>query len=177
MVQQYEKAYFDAREVLYFRGKKVAKPTFGGDGLRYCPVDGSPLTDRGVFKEAWGDQLAEEILHELAESDYFDNCCRECDRIWLEFTDATQRYIEIFTQLQRAANRDDSASLAVLDLLLKDAAKGRQSARQNVRRHAATHAKTNQSCIADTAATPNSWVAQSSESAQSFFLIAGEINL
>jgi hypothetical protein len=68
MVQQYEKAYLDAREVLYFRGKKVAKPTVGEDGFRYCPVDGFLLTDRGVFKEAWGDQLADEILREQTEN-------------------------------------------------------------------------------------------------------------
>src|SRR5580704_10296323 len=135
MVPQYEKAYLDARDVLYLRGKKVAKPTFGEDGLRRCPVDGSPLTDRGVFKEAWGDQLADEILRELAESNSLHNCCSECDWIWLQFTDATQRYIETFTQLQ-SANPEDSASLAVLDLLLKDASKRRQSARQNVRGHA-----------------------------------------
>ena len=67
MVQQYEKAYFDAREVLHFRGKKVARPNLGEDGLRYCPVDGSPLTDRGVFKEAWGETLADEILRERVE--------------------------------------------------------------------------------------------------------------
>ena len=88
MVQQYEKAYLDAREVLYFRGKKVAKPTFGEDGFRYCPVDGFLLTDHGVFKEAWGDQLADEILRELTEIDSFQRCCSECDPIWLRFTDA-----------------------------------------------------------------------------------------
>lgn len=141
MVKQYEKAYLDAREVLYFRGKKVAKPTFGEDGFRYCPVDGFPLTDRGVFEEAWGDQLADEILRELAESDSFNNkCCSECDRIWLRFTDATHYYVDAFARLQRAGNRKDSASLAYLDLSLKNAAERRQSARQNVRHHSAMHA-------------------------------------
>jgi hypothetical protein len=128
------------------------------DGVRHCPVGGSLLTDRGLFKEAWGDQLADDILSELAESNSLHNCCSECDRIWLQFIDATQRYIEIFTQLQ-SANPEDSASLFVLDLLLKDASKRRQSARQNVSGHAATHAKTDQSCIANTAGLPTSLVA------------------
>jgi hypothetical protein len=64
MRDHYEEAYWKAREVLYRREKKVGKPVYRQDGLRYCPVDGSPLTDRDVLKEAWGLELADEILRE-----------------------------------------------------------------------------------------------------------------
>jgi hypothetical protein len=60
----YEHAYNEARAVLHRRGKKVESPTIGSDGIRHCRVNGLPLTDRELFKEAWGERLAEEILHE-----------------------------------------------------------------------------------------------------------------
>jgi len=60
----YEKAYYEARAVLHRRGKILEMPTFGRDGVRYCRVDGMPLTDRELFEDAWGEGLAEEILHE-----------------------------------------------------------------------------------------------------------------
>ena len=60
----FEQAYYEARAVLHRRGKIVEKPVFGSDGIRYCRVDGRPLTDRELLKDAWGEGLAEEILHE-----------------------------------------------------------------------------------------------------------------
>ena len=60
----YEQAYNEARAVLHRRGKIVARPTVGSDGSRFCRVDGLPLTDRELFKDAWGERLAEEILQE-----------------------------------------------------------------------------------------------------------------
>jgi hypothetical protein len=60
----YEQAYSEARAVLHRRGKTVESPSFGSDGIRYCRVNGLPLTDREVFKDAWGERLAEEILRE-----------------------------------------------------------------------------------------------------------------
>jgi hypothetical protein len=61
--EAYEQAYNEAREVLHRRGKILERPTFGNDGIRFCRADGLPLTDRELFKEAWGEPLAEEILH------------------------------------------------------------------------------------------------------------------
>ena len=60
----YEQAYSEARAVLHRRGKILEKPVFGSDGIRYCCVDGLLLTDRELLKDAWGEGLAEEILHE-----------------------------------------------------------------------------------------------------------------
>src|SRR5216684_1742049 len=48
--EAYEKAYCDAREVLYNRGKKVGGPQRAVD-VRYCPVDGLPLTDRELLMD------------------------------------------------------------------------------------------------------------------------------
>ena len=42
----------------------LESPIIGSDGIRYCRVNGSPLTDQELFKDAWGERLAEEILHE-----------------------------------------------------------------------------------------------------------------
>jgi hypothetical protein len=60
----YEHAYSEARAVLHRRGKIVETPTVGSDGIRSCRVNGLPLTDRELFKEAWGERLADEILQE-----------------------------------------------------------------------------------------------------------------
>jgi hypothetical protein len=60
----YEQAYTEARAVLHRRGRLVESPTIGNDGIRYCRVNGLPLTDREVFEDAWGEGLAEEILRE-----------------------------------------------------------------------------------------------------------------
>jgi len=60
----FEQAYYEARSVLHRRGKIVERPVYGSDGIRYCRVDGRPLTDRELLKDAWGEGLAEEILQE-----------------------------------------------------------------------------------------------------------------
>jgi hypothetical protein len=63
-MDHYQEDYWQAREVIYRRDKKVGKPVLCPDGLRYCLVDGSLLTDHDVLKEAWGVDLADEILRE-----------------------------------------------------------------------------------------------------------------
>ena len=73
----YEKAYCDAREALYNRGKKVGSPLLGPDYIRHCAVDGLLLNDRDVLKEAWDERLADEILVELAGSESLPNYCSE----------------------------------------------------------------------------------------------------
>jgi hypothetical protein len=60
--EEYEAAYWQARDALYRRGKEVGMPAPGRDGLRECHVDGNPLTDRELFTEAWGSVLADDIL-------------------------------------------------------------------------------------------------------------------
>jgi hypothetical protein len=60
----FEQAYYEARSVLHRRGKIVERPVYGSDGIRHCRVDGLPLTDRELLRDAWGEGLAEEILQE-----------------------------------------------------------------------------------------------------------------
>ena len=60
--EEYEAAYWQARDALYRRGKEVGMPAPGRNGLRECHVNGNPLTDRELFTEAWGCGLADDIL-------------------------------------------------------------------------------------------------------------------
>jgi hypothetical protein len=60
----YEHAYSEARAVLHRRGKIIESPAIGGDGIRHCRVNGLPLTDWELFKDAWGERLADEILQD-----------------------------------------------------------------------------------------------------------------
>ncbi len=71
--EEYEMAYKEAREALYRRGKRVGGPLFGPGCIRHCSIDGFPLSDRDLLKEAWGESLADEIIAELRESDSL--CC------------------------------------------------------------------------------------------------------
>src|SRR5712692_7295570 len=125
----YEKAYCDAREVLYNRGKKVGGPQ-RAVGVRYCPVDGLPLTDRELLLEAWGADLADEILREWAETDSLN--CPDCDRLWQQYLTAAKDYVQILRQQQVPAIVEESIALA-------NAAKRRHNTRQCVRDHAARH--------------------------------------
>jgi hypothetical protein len=136
---EYEKAYRDARDVLYLRGKKLGKPSYADGGLRYCPVDGFSLTDRDVLKEAWGDALADELLHDLAECDSLPRSCPDCDRLWQDYDDATNRYVNAFRQSHSAASRHDWAALAQLRRLQDQAAESLLNARKSVRDHATVH--------------------------------------
>ena len=136
----YEKAYRDAREVLYLRGKKIGRQIYSQDGLRYCLVGGLPLTDREVFKEAWSEATADEILHDLAECiSPYSHGCRECDKLWEKYELATAGYLEIFTIHRTAADKQDSTALAERHSLLDRAAEMRRAARKSVRDHRAAH--------------------------------------
>ena len=65
--EAYEKAYREAQAVLHRRGKVIDRPGLGYDGVRYCRVNGTPMTDRDLLTEAWGERLANEILQERFE--------------------------------------------------------------------------------------------------------------
>ena len=136
----YEKAYREAREALYLRGKKIGSQIYGQDGLRCCLVGGVPLTDWEVFKEAWSETIADEILHDLVECiSPYSHACRECDKLWEKYELATAGYLEIFTIQQVAMNKQDSTALAERRSLLDRAAEMRRAARKSVRDHGAAH--------------------------------------
>lgn len=122
--------YWQAREVIYRRDKKVGKPMYCQDGLRYCPVDGSLLSDRDVLKEAWGEDLADEILREWTESGSLS--CPDCDRLWREYLEVAKDYLQILRWQQVPVNFEESLALA-------KAAKSRHNARQSLRKHAIMH--------------------------------------
>ena len=65
--EEYELAYREARAVLHRRGKIVGIRCADLNGLRYCRVDGRPLGDREIFREAWDDSLADELISEHFE--------------------------------------------------------------------------------------------------------------
>ena len=149
--EAYERAYCDAREVLYNRGKKVCGPHHGL-GIRYCRVDGLPLTDRELLIEAWGERLADEILAELARSESLPNCCPEGNRLWLQYAAATKHNLQILIEQQITARKLDSATLTELALVLKSATELRRQSRRAQFDHAETHPRgaaslrTNSSC-------------------------------
>ncbi len=127
MMDHSQEDYWQAREVISRRDKKVGKPVYCQDGLRYCPIDGSLLTDRDVLKEAWGIDLADEILREWAENGSLS--CPDCDRLWRMYLAVAKDYLQILRRQQIPANVEESITLAT-------AAKSRHNARQSLRNHA-----------------------------------------
>src|SRR6266516_3387116 len=134
--EEYEKAYSDAREVLSNRGKKISRPVCGVDGVRHCPVDGFPLTDRELLKEAWGESLADEILVEFAESNSVPGCCQEGNRLWHQYSSSTRLNLSMLIRKEIAASKQDDAQLAPM---LLQAAESRRQTRRRVLDHAAMH--------------------------------------
>ena len=138
---QYERAYREAREALYRRGKKTGRQVYGKDGLRYCVVDGLPLSDWRVFKEAWNEEIAGEIWQSL--TNYVSATpqeCPECRKLWHQYHLATASYLENFKMQQMAVNSGDSAGfLAACSMVLDQAGEKRRLARQSVRNHWAAH--------------------------------------
>ena len=137
--EEYEKAYYDAREILHNRGKKISSPLFGPNLIRSCIVDGFSLSDYDLLKEAWGEMLAQEILRELAESDSLPNCCPEGNRLWQEYSDSMRLNLEILIKQQSAANKQDVARVAQLAPSLLQAAEVRLHNRRSLLEHAAVH--------------------------------------
>ena len=122
----YEKAYWDARDTLYRRGKQIGKPTPGQDGIRRCKVNGIAFTDRELFLEAWGEALAQEIIREEE--------CDELSRLWHEYSNVTANYMKIFAEQQKY-----SAVVNLLTPALKQLSERRQQLRQCLRRSEMAH--------------------------------------
>src|SRR5437667_11622786 len=109
--KEYENAYREALEALYRRRKTIDQPYQGNDGLRYCRIDGLPLTDFGVVKEAWGDLLTAEILNKHEENESQVGCCAGGDRLWEEYCIATRQYLKVFAEHYAAARRHDAMDM------------------------------------------------------------------
>jgi hypothetical protein len=138
--EAFEKAYCDAREVLYSRGKKVGSPLLGPDYLRYCSVDGLLFNDHDVLKEAWDEKLADEILMALADGEFLPKCCPEGILLWLQYAAATRHNLQILVEQQTAARKLDSRTFTALAPELKQATEFRRQSRQSQLDHAAMHA-------------------------------------
>ena len=137
--EEYEKVYYDAREILHNRGKEIGGPSFGPDLIRSCVVDGFSLSDYDLLKEAWGEMLAQEILREFAESDSLPNCCPEGNRLWQEYSDSMRLNLEILIKQQSAASKKDVATVAQLAPMLFQAAEVRLHDRRSLLEHSAMH--------------------------------------
>jgi hypothetical protein len=137
--EEYEKVYYDAREILHSGGKKIGCPLFGPDLVRSCAVDGVLFDDYSLLKEAWGERLVHEILTELAESDSPPNCCPEGNRLWQEYSDSMRLNLEILIKRQTAASKKDSAVVTQLAPVLQQVAEVRLPNRRSLLEHAAGH--------------------------------------
>jgi hypothetical protein len=133
-VTDYEKVYNDAREALHRRGKRVGGPRRDSAGSRQCLVDGFPLTDRDLLREAWGENLTNEILIELADGDSH-HCCAEGNLLWRRYLDTRRRNLKALFE----PRDQDSVAIAQLTLMLQQAAECRREARRALLDHAATH--------------------------------------
>ncbi len=116
----------------------VGGPLCGSDGIRYCPEDGYPLTDRDLLTEAWDKSLADEIIAELAESDSL-RCCPEGDRLWRQYSAGAKHYVKILIRQQIAQSNQDAGTLTRLVPTLQLAAECRRNDRQALLDHAAAH--------------------------------------
>ena len=94
--EEYNRAYFEARDTLYRRGIAVGKPEITANG-RLCMIDGSPLSDLSLFREAWGEPLAEELTSSmrLFTESGVPGCC---DQLWMEFLAANRSLLALIKQ-------------------------------------------------------------------------------
>src|SRR5437899_2404907 len=60
---EYELLYLDALGELRRRGVDVGEPYFSRDGVRAVRIKNLPCTDELAFTEAWGADLARDIVH------------------------------------------------------------------------------------------------------------------
>jgi len=123
MDNEYERAYRDALNVLFRRGRQVGRPHKGTDGTRRCQVDRVSMTDLEVLREAWGELLARDILR---ERDALSNACSECDRLWTRYSELLGRYL---TAIRNKLSEDDGGKVQ----------ESRNQARKAVLDHLATH--------------------------------------
>ena len=65
--------------------------------------------------------------------------CADCERFWQEYEDAVSSYLSLVTELQRAIEQEDAATLTRLEPLLAAASVRRKSAQQAVKKHEAKH--------------------------------------
>jgi hypothetical protein len=65
--------------------------------------------------------------------------CRECERLWQEFSDATKAHIAILAKAQLAEIEQNNAVITVLSPLTMAAGERRGKARMALRVHEATH--------------------------------------
>ena len=137
--EEYERAYYDAREILHNRGKKVGCPIFSLGLVRSCVVDGVFLNDYDLLRDAWGERLAHEILIELAEANSLPNCCSEGNRLWQKYSDSMRLNLAILIKQQTAVIKKDSATVTQLAPGLHQAAKMRLHDRRSLLEHAAAH--------------------------------------
>ena len=135
----YEKAYYIAREILHNRGKKVGCPLYGPDLVRSCTVDGIPLSDVDLLNAAWGETLTHELLKELADNDSLPNCCPEGNDLWQKYCDSMRINLEMLIQQQTAAREKSSATVTQLGPFLRQVEEVRFHSRKSLLEHAAAH--------------------------------------
>jgi hypothetical protein len=123
MENEYEKAYRDALNVLFLRGRQVGRPQCDASGTRRCLVDRVSLTDLEVLREAWGELLARDILR---EREALENACSECDRLWGRYADLMGSYL---TAIRNKLSEDEGGKVQ----------ETRYQAKRAVLDHLATH--------------------------------------
>ena len=62
--KEYEYTYQEALHELRSRGIEVREPCLTHDGIRTIHVGNFPCTDELVFKEAWGEDAAKDIMQD-----------------------------------------------------------------------------------------------------------------
>ena len=69
--------------------------------------------------------------------------CAECDRLWLEYEEATKAFLKVVGDLRIATLQQDSVSMGRISLSVKAADQRRDSAREVILAHKPFHSDTN----------------------------------